>query len=94
MAGREVKGIVVSPAMATAVLVFMLGLSATIYWRLSDQIRDQRDLIIELRTSLRDKAETDAEYRKEVKDSLALHKVYIDNLREKQIASDARKGNN
>jgi hypothetical protein len=94
VSGREVKGIVVSPGMAAVVLSFILGLSATIYWRLSDQMAVQHDLIIELRTSLKDKEESTAEYRKKTNDEIALLKVYIDNLREKQIASDARKGKN
>ncbi len=93
VSGREVKGIVVSPAIATVVLAFVLGLCATIYWRLSDQITAQRDLIIELRTSLKEKAEHDVEYRAQVKDTLALHKVYIDNVREKQIESDSKRKN-
>lgn len=92
VSGREVKGIVISPGMAAVVLAFMLGLCATIYWRLSDQITQQRDLIVELKTSLKDKMENDAEYRKETKDTLAVQKVYIDNLRERIIASEAKKG--
>ncbi len=93
VAGREVKGFVVTPAIAGVILAFMLGLAATIYWRVSDQIQGQRDLIIELRTSLKEKAEHEAENRAEVKDTLALHKVYIDNLREKQIESDSKRKN-
>ncbi len=84
--GREVKGIVVSPAIAGIILAFALGLCATIYWRLSDQISGQRDLIIELRTSLKDKMDNDAEYRKKTQDKVAVLKVYVDNLREKQIS--------
>ena len=71
----------------------MLGLTATIYWRVTDQIQGQRDLIIELRTSLKEKADRDAEYRTETKSTLAVMKVYIDNLREKQIESDAKRKN-
>ncbi len=85
MEGREVKGFVISPAIAGIVLVFILGLCSTIYWRLSDQMANQHDLIIELRTSLKDKMDNDAEYRKKSQDEIALLKVYVDNLREKQI---------
>lgn len=94
VSGREVKGFVVSPAIAGIILAFMLGLAATIYWRVTDQIQGQRDLIIELKTSLKEKAERDVEYRAEVKSTLAVYKVYIDNLREKQIESDAKRGKN
>lgn len=78
--GKEVKGFIISPAMASVVLAFTLGLGATIYWRLSDQIQGQRDLIIELRTSLKDKTDSETEYRREVKESLATQKVYFDSL--------------
>jgi len=94
VSGREVKGIVVSPAIAGIILAFMLGLTATIYWRVTDQIQGQRDLIIELKTSLKEKADRDAEYRAETKSTLAIYKVYIDNLREKQIESDAKRSKN
>ncbi len=88
--GREVKGFVISPAIAGIVLVFILGLCSTIYWRLSDQMSSQHDLIIELRTSLKDKMDNDAEYRKKSGDEIALLKVYVDNLREKQIGLENR----
>ncbi len=90
MEGRAVKGIVVSPAIAGIVLVFILGLCSTIYWRLSDQMSSQHDLIIELRTSLKDKMDNDAEYRKKTQDEIAVLKVYVDNLREKQIGLENR----
>ncbi len=88
--GREVKGFVISPAIAGIVLVFILGLCSTIYWRLSDQMSSQHDLIIELRTSLKDKMDNDAEYRKKSQDEIAVLKVYVDNLREKQIGLENR----
>jgi uncharacterized protein HemX len=78
--GREVKGFVVSPAMAAVVLAFALGLAATIYWRLSDQMSSQHDLIIELRTSLRDHTDAETEYRRETKETIATQKVYFDSL--------------
>lgn len=80
VAGRAVKGFVVSPGIAAVVLAFILGLGGTIYWRLSDQIQNQRDLIVEMRTTLREKSEQEKEYRLEVKQTLATQKVYFDSL--------------
>mgnify|MGYP001574111478 CR=1 FL=1 len=89
--GREIKGgIVLIPIIATAILgvIVTLGLSfrAEQNW--------QHDQLVKMTTQKEESEKHDAEYRAEVKSTLAVYKVYIDNLREKQIASDAKKGRN
>lgn len=47
VAGREVKGIVLTPVMALTLFLAMFGVTGTVYWRLSDKLQETHDLLIQ-----------------------------------------------
>jgi len=91
VAGREVKGgIVIHPIIATAIL----GVVVTIGLGIRSEMNWQHDQLVKMTTQKEESDKHDAEYRAETKSTLAVYKVYIDNLREKQIQSDAKRSKN
>lgn len=66
VAGREVKGLVVTPTMGLTIVLAIATMMGGLYWRTSDQIaakdsayQEQRDMLVEIRTELRLKKESD-----------------------------------
>lgn len=66
VAGRAVKGIVITPTMGLTIVLAIATMMGGLYWRMSDQIADkdsayqqQRDMLVEIRTELRLKKESD-----------------------------------
>jgi hypothetical protein len=77
VAGREVKGFVVSPTIAAVILGAMLTAIGTVYWRMSDRIADQNrelrsqsELLIRLDQRLIDKNDRDKEKKEELEKRL------------------------
>jgi hypothetical protein len=73
---KQIDSVTMPKWIASAILVAILGVGATSWWRLSDQ----RDMLIELKTEIRIEKEFEAERSKEAKAQADLQKVYIDNM--------------
>lgn len=80
MAGREVKGFVVTPAMA----LFLAGLVAAVIGYQYRTLMAEHDTLIRLETKFDERSARDAEYRHATKNILDLQQVYINNM-DKQI---------
>ena len=76
VAGRQVTGFIVPHWAAGVLLAAILGCMGFMYSRLSDQ----RDMLIRLDTQLQERDKHEMEYRSEFKTTLAVQKVYIDNM--------------
>ena len=80
--GREVKGFVIPHWAAGVILAALLSGMGFMYSR----IQDQRDLLIEMRTTLNMTKEASAEERRNLKNTLDLQQVYINDLNKQMSA--------
>lgn len=101
MAGREVKGFVVSPTIAAVLLGAMISAVGVVYWRMSDrvaeqnrQLQSQNELLIRLDQRLLDKNERDKEKKEELEKRLQNIDAFQIALTRDFERIKAQKGNN
>lgn len=90
MAGREVKGFVVTPAMAITILLAFLGVLGWAYKTTTSDNRDTRDAIIEMKTMLNERTTVFKEQQAELKHALQEEKNVGQMYREDQNKQAAR----
>lgn len=97
MAGREIKnGWVIPQPLGIALIIFILGGTGGLYWRMSDNIAlqnkalsDQKEMIIRLDQRLIDKNDRDQEFRQEIKNDLNMalqNEDAVNKVNEKRLA--------
>lgn len=77
VAGRAVKGLVVTPTMGLTIILAIATMMGGLYWRMSDQIeakdtayQQQRDMLIEIKTELKLSKEHEAEARQRLEQQI------------------------
>jgi hypothetical protein len=103
VAGREVKGFVVSPfaaGLVTTIIGVLLAASITVtvglYSSMSTQIQDQRDMLIEMKTRLEERTnaakEVESKRDREQHDAEETAKVFREKMGERMYALEKETG--
>ena len=97
------KGWVVPQPLGIALCIILIGGVGGLYWRIIDKqvesdkeftqkLDKQNELLIRLDQALIDKEKHDNSERREIKEKQELHALLIQNLKDKLLVADARRG--